>query len=129
MKPAPAQCINGVSKLTELDGCGNTRLVDGGNACVVVVPDTLEYVGIGDGMPISATDEYNYYRLDARVKYSHLGFYGCASAGSRHCQILGNIPDYTPIKVNPEWVVANKYCAIDTKHLAGKNFNGGAICI
>ena len=119
-----AQCIDGVSKLTELDGCGNTRLVDGGNACVVVVPDTLEYVGIVDAMPISATDEYTYFNLDARVKYSHLGFYQCASMGSRHYPILRNAPDNTPIKVNPEWVVANKYCAIDTKHLAGKTLMG-----
>lgn len=111
-----AQCIDGVSKLTELDGCGNARLVDGGNACAPP-PEVLEYVGIVDGMPANDNP-------DARVKYSNLGFYLCASTGSRHYPILRNIPDNTPIKVNPEWVVANKYCALDTNHFAGKTLMG-----
>ena len=112
-----AQCIDGVSKLTELDGCGNTRLVDGGNACVVVVPDILEYVGVIDGA--AAHDN-----PDATIPYTHVSIITVASMGSRHYPIIAKMPAGTPIKLNPEWVVANKYCALDNGQFAGKTLMG-----
>ena len=112
-----AQCIDGVSKLTELDGCGNTRLVDGGNACVVVVPDILEYVGVIDGTS-------SYQNPDATIPYTHVSTITVASMGSRHYPILRNVRDGTPLKLNPEWVVANKYCALENGRFAGKTLMG-----
>ena len=111
-----AQCVDGVSKLTELDGCGNTRLVDGGNACVVV-PVGVEYVGVIDGA--SAYDN-----PDATIPYTHVSTIRVASMGSRHYPIIANLPDNTPIKLNPEWVVANKYCALEDGRFAGKTLMG-----
>ena len=112
-----AQCINGVSKLTELDGCGNTRLVDGGNACVVVVPDMLEYVGVIQGTPADDNP-------DATIPYTNGSVVVVASRGSRHYPIIAKMPTGTPIKLNPEWVVANKYCALDNGQFAGKTLMG-----
>ena len=112
-----AQCIDGVSKLTELDGCGNTRLVDGGNACVVVVPDILEYVGVIEGTPANDNP-------DATIPYTNVSVVVVASRGSRHYPIIAKMPTGTPIKLNPEWVVANKYCALDNGQFAGKTLMG-----
>lgn len=112
-----AQCIDGVSKLTELDGCGNTRLVDGGNACVVVVPDILEYVGVIQGTPANDNP-------DATIPYTNGSVAVVASMGSRHYPIIAKMPAGTPIKLNPEWVVANKYCALDNGQFAGKTLMG-----
>ena len=112
-----AQCIDGVSKLTELDGCGNTRLVDGGNACVVVVPEVLEYVGVIEGTPTNDNP-------DATIPYTNGSVMVVASMGSRHYPIIAKMPAGTPIKLNPEWVVANKYCALDNGQFAGKTLMG-----
>ena len=61
---------------------------------------------------------------DATIPYTHLSIIAVASMGSRHYPIIANLPDGTPIKLNPEWVVANKYCALENGRFAGKTLMG-----